>query len=244
MMAKSFTFAPPDPETGGRFLELVDSASESGTGSGTGAGNCRIVRCTTNAAGRDKKQGTAFLSESLLVFGSRTSVRIRCRKKTGRMKYFFGVCERERETFRFPGDSNADSIAKNAFVCLENLKAACHTKWSGLCTVSAPPSFHEGSVITIEVDATKTNSPTANASVVSVVTITIAVDTSGFCQKVEVPAGLLKKNIDLCGFVSLYNRGAEFEILDSDFGVGPEQKQDETLQDDEIRIPQDLNDKK
>ena len=135
-------------------------------------------------------QGTAFIGPPITP-GRCVTIAIRCRSKPGRMRYFVGCAQT-----RFDPDSGQAAIQGNAY-SLENLKAGPHRPGRP-CEASSPPCFHTGSVVTMRIDLG--SAPR---------TLEWQVDSTGVRHRV----GLEPSVRTLHPFVSLYNRGAVFELL-------------------------------
>jgi hypothetical protein len=114
------------------------------------------------------------------------------------MRYFVGCAPQ-----RFHPDSGAAAI-QHASYSLENLKA-CPNLPARPCAVSAPPSFHTGSLVTMRVDLASTPG-----------SVKWHVDTTGVSHKVNVERGVY----ELHAFVSLYNRDAAFHLVDHHYDDG------------------------
>ncbi len=150
----------------------------------------QIIACHTNAS--QTSQGTAFLQPPIHV-GEAVSLRIRCREKPGRMRYFIGCAPS-----CFDVDAGQALIQSSSY-SLENLKASPNLPGRP-CTASAPPCFHTGSEVTLKIDLRRPPG-----------VITWQVDSTGVRHTVVVD----KDNYELHAFVSLYNRGAIFEVFRS-----------------------------
>ena len=149
----------------------------------------RVIRCHTNCG--QASQGTAFITPALRR-GDRATLTIRCRSKPGRMRYFIGCAPK-----RF--DTNAGQAAiQRAAYALENLKAGPHLPGRA-CGVSAPPAFHAGSVVTLDVDLRAAPGR-----------LTWTVDGGSAGRRYE--AAVAPSAEELHAFVSLYNREAVFEV--------------------------------
>jgi len=145
-----------------------------------------VVTCSTNC-GR-AAQGTAFLQPQLLQ-GHRYRIVVRVDQKPGRMCYFFGITRR-----KFSTDAGQKQIRERSF-SLENLYSNLHEERSA--TQRGKPCFHTGSVVTILVDLVRG-------------TITFSVDSTGIERSAKLP-----KDSNWQFFVSLYNRGASFTLLEA-----------------------------
>lgn len=150
----------------------------------------KCLRCHTNAT--RSLQGVCFLSPPVLR-GECSQIKIRLDNKPGRMRYFLGIARQ-----RF-GDAS-DITLRKAGWSIENLYARPHSENSP-CNTKAPPLFHTGSTVTLMVDLRES----------STYEISFTVDTSGVEFREKLP-----KNLDKVEFwVSLYNRFAQFSILDT-----------------------------
>eukprot|EP00747_Dinoflagellata_sp_TGD_P191270 gnl/TRDRNA2_/TRDRNA2_54410_c0_seq1.p4 gnl/TRDRNA2_/TRDRNA2_54410_c0~~gnl/TRDRNA2_/TRDRNA2_54410_c0_seq1.p4 ORF type:complete len:111 (-),score=11.26 gnl/TRDRNA2_/TRDRNA2_54410_c0_seq1:258-590(-) len=109
------------------------------------------------------------------------------------MRYFLGVARKH-----FPLDG-PDSALRAAGWSVENLLAQLHKEGSP-CRGSAPPLFHTGSIVTLTADLR--NPEQAQ--------FTVEVDTTGAVMRTSLPASLAS----VVFWVSLYNRFAQFTILD------------------------------
>ena len=144
--------------------------------------------CHTN--GGQRSQGSAYLSPPIRQ-GQAATLRIFCRNKAGRMRYFVGCAPHP-----FSPDAGQAVIQRSSY-SLENLKAAPNQPGRP-CMASAPPCFHTGSVVTMRVNLT--TSPG---------NISWEVDTTGVRHRVV----LAVPEAELHMFVSLYNREACFQVL-------------------------------
>lgn len=151
------------------------------------APNC--LRCHTNAT--RNLQGVCFLNPPVLR-GERAQIRIRLDNKPGRMRYFLGIARQ-----RF-GDAS-DIALRKAGWSIENLYAGPHSE-NAPCNTKTTPLFHTGSVVTIVVDLTEPSSAE----------VSFAVDTTNACFRQRLPKNLQKVEF----WVSLYNRFAQFSVLD------------------------------
>ena len=147
----------------------------------------RAVRCHTNAG--QGSQGTAFLNPAISQ-GDHVTLRIFCRNKPGRMRYFIGCAPS-----RFDLDAG-QALLQTTSYSLENLKAAPHAPGRP-CTASATPCFHTGSTVIMEVDLRR--SPGR---------LVWTVDSTRTEFRVAVDGATR----ELHAFVSLYNREAVFEV--------------------------------
>jgi len=153
------------------------------------APNC--LRCTSNAT--RNSQGVCFLGPEVRR-GEHASVRIRLDNKPGRMRYFLGL---SRHRFAVDG---SDAELRRAGWSIENLFSRPHQEGSP-CNVKSPPIFHTGSVVSISADL---RDPAKAKAIFSV-------DNTGVEFCVQLPT---KKLETVVFWVSLYNRFAQFTILD------------------------------
>lgn len=156
----------------------------------------RTVACHTNAG--QASQGTAFLKPPVRA-GEAATLRVRCVEKPGRMRYFIGCAPA-----RFDVDAGQAAIQASGY-CLENLKAAPHSPGRP-CASSAGPCFHTGSEVTLEIDLRSAPGR-----------ITWRVDSTG----VEHTVAVDRATRELHAFVSLYNRGALFDVEVAPFSSDP-----------------------
>ena len=154
--------------------------------------NGKTVSCHTNC-GRPA-QGTAFLAP-LFVAGRRYRVRVAITAKPGRMCYFIGIAVARKDR-AFHVDSGQQQIRQASF-SLENLYSGVHTLGHP-SMVKAPPCFHMGSVVTMEVDL--------KAKTLSF---------SGLANDETRVVKLSPEQRNFIGFVSLYNRAAEFTLVEA-----------------------------
>ena len=159
-----------------KFLELDNGGS--------------TVLCHTNC-GR-QSQGTAFLNGPPFMPGHRYRLAIRIDSKPGRMCYFIGVSPK-------PFDLDAGQAAiRTASYSLENLSASLHIVGKP-CAAKAPPLFHVGSTITMDVDLTSKPCMLRFSGLAG-----------GAVKETSLP------RVPLRGFVSLYNRLASFTIVSAE----------------------------
>lgn len=155
------------------------------------APNC--LRCLANAT--RARQGVCFL-EPALPRGEQGQLRIRLDNKPGRMRYFLGVARKKFDT------DAPDTCLRELGWSIENLYAAPHRE-KAPCRSKATPIFHTGSVVTVNVDLRESSSPPH---------IDFSVDSTGFQTSAPLPARGLESVVF---WVSLYNRFAQFTILDN-----------------------------
>jgi len=185
--AAAETVPPPSVAAAARFF--FDAAALSSKFLALDASSASLVHCHTNCG--HTSQGTAFLTPPV-ERGEAAVLRIHCRSKPGRMRYFVGCAEE-----RFSPEAGQAIIQRSGW-SLENLKAAPHRPGAP-CAASAPPCWHVGSVVTLKVDLR--TSPGS---------IEWEVDTTGVRHVVPLRGQL---PTTLHAFVSLYNREACFEVL-------------------------------
>lgn len=148
----------------------------------------RSVTCHTNC-GR-AAQGTAFMAPTFHM-GHRYRIAIHVERKPGRMCYFIGVAPR-----RFDPDAGQAAIRESAY-SLETLAASLHAV-DRPCMVKGPPTFHEGSVVTMEVDLRNARS-----------TLRFEGLAGGAVREMQLPSAA---TFGYVGFISLYNRGSTVNI--------------------------------
>eukprot|EP00746_Dinoflagellata_sp_MGD_P150592 gnl/MRDRNA2_/MRDRNA2_82431_c1_seq1.p1 gnl/MRDRNA2_/MRDRNA2_82431_c1~~gnl/MRDRNA2_/MRDRNA2_82431_c1_seq1.p1 ORF type:complete len:243 (-),score=28.45 gnl/MRDRNA2_/MRDRNA2_82431_c1_seq1:91-819(-) len=151
------------------------------------APNC--LRCHSNATRNG--QGVCFLIPSVQR-GEQAQIRFRLDNKPGRMRYFLGVARK-----RF-GDA-PDSALRAAGWSIENLYAGPHSE-KAPCNAKATPLFHTGSIVTLSVDL---RDPSRSE-------VCFAVDTTNANFRQRLPSNIEKVEF----WVSLYNRFAQFTVLD------------------------------
>ena len=152
----------------------------------------KTVSCHTNCS--RPAQGSAFLAPAF-VAGRRYRVRVAITAKPGRMCYFLGMA---RSRACFDVDSGQEEIRQNSF-SLENLYAGVHRPRQP-CATKAPPCFHQGSIVTMEIDLAA-----------HVRTLTF----SGLSRDKTRVINLGPGTGDFRGFVSLFNRAAEFTLVEA-----------------------------
>eukprot|EP01047_Picozoa_sp_COSAG01_P068644 COSAG01_NODE_9968_length_2288_cov_39.585199_1_plen_216_part_10 len=103
----------------------------------------RTARWTQPSA-RLRASFTAFMAPTFHM-GHRYRIAIHVERKPGRMCYFIGVAPR-----RFDPDAGQAAIRESSY-SLETLAASLHAV-DRPCMVKGPPTFHQGSVVTMEVD--------------------------------------------------------------------------------------------
>merc|ERR1712137_454249 len=137
--------------------------------------------------------GVCFLSPAVQR-GQKAVLRVSLDNKPGRMRYFLGVA---RDVF---ATDASDVELRRAGWSLENLYGGLHREgspWNG----KSLPCFHTGSILTLALDY-------RNPKCAS---LTIFVDSSQKEFKTEIQASTLQ---NLVFWISLYNRFAQFSILD------------------------------
>ncbi|CAE8584077.1 unnamed protein product [Polarella glacialis] len=200
-----FRFVPCDPDSNGKFL-AVDPTK-------TG------VRCITNS--RQQSQGTVLISVvgsdddgadahdtdlQPLARGTTSTLVIRCNKKPGRMRYFIGVCPVNAFSSLAAGSSE---IASKSF-SLEALKSKPN-KVGEPCQRSGLPGFHAGSTVVMQIEYS------ADGRWMRVGWHVDSTDVDEFVEADLMKLGIFKEQF--CPFVSLYNKDAEFELVESSQSV-------------------------